>query len=474
MMADNLEFARITELAGAYRARKTSPVEVTQFMLDRVEQLNPKLRSYLTVTGEIALKQAHEAEKEMSRGQFRGLMHGVPIGIKDLCATRGTRTTWGTRVLSDNFPTEDSTVVRKLSEAGAIMLGKTHMTEGAFAAHHPELPPPLNPWGAEYWAGVSSSGSGVATAAGLCYGAIGTDTGGSIRYPSGANGVTGIKPTWGRVSRYGVLALADSLDHVGPIARSAADAGAMLGAMAGEDALDPTSLAEPVPDYLADIEQGIKGLRIGIAPEYIYGICEADTAQVIDAAKRVLAELGAKITEYVMPPSTSSMYNNWVAYCAVEAAIAHEATYPSRAGEYGPVLAGLIDTGRSLNALDLMKIHHARLAFSGDLRKLFNQFDLLLIPVHPFGSRTIQPSRAELNDSSALNGMLRYTAPFDMSGSPTITLPGGFTAAGLPMGFQLVGRHLEEQLLVRAGHAFQQATDWHERHPTLEAVEARN
>lgn len=469
MAFDSLEFATITELAHAYRARQVSPVEVTQLMLDRISRFDPSLRSYLTVTAETALEQARAAEQEMAKGQFRGPMHGVPIGIKDLCRTRGVRTTWGGKMLADYVPHEDCTVVHRLFEAGAIMLGKLHMTEGAFSAHHPELPPPLNPWNADHWTGVSSSGSGVATAAGLCYGAIGTDTGGSIRYPSGANGVTGLKPTWGRVSRHGVLALADSLDHVGPMTRSAADAGAMLGAMAGEDPFDPTSLTATVPDYLAGIDQGVKGLRIGISRSDLDSVCEADTIRVVDDATRVFAELGAHIVECSLPSTMPDMARNWVGYCAAEAAIAHQDTYPSRASEYGPVLARLLDAGRKMTAIDLMKMHHARLAFSGELRKLFEWIDLLLVPVHPYGNMSVSRSDELLIDPVARAGRLRYTAPFDFSGSPTITLPGGFTAAGLPIGFQLVGRRLDEQLLVRAGHAFQQATDWHKRHPVLTA-----
>ncbi|UZD67290.1 amidase [Marinobacter sp. AN1] len=465
MPLNNPEFATMTDLAKAYRSRELSPVEVTRLMLERIEKLDPHLRSFVTVTADKALAQARQAEQEMARGEFRGPMHGVPVGLKDLCRTAGIRTTWGTKVLSDYIPDEDATVVRRLADAGAVMLGKLQMTEGAFGAHHPDIPAPLNPWGDEYWSGVSSSGSGVATAAGLCYGAVGTDTGGSIRYPSGANGLTGLKPTWGRVSRHGVLALADSLDHIGPMTRSAADAGAMLGAMAGEDPQDPTSLSAPVPDYLADIDKGLRGLTIGIAPADMDGVCDAATLKVIDEARRVLTELGAKVTEYQVPPSSAAMRNNWGRYCAVETAIAHEATYPSRKDEYGPVLAGLIEAGRRLGATDLMKMHHTRLMFAGDLRKLFGLFDLLLVPVHPFSNPTIESYNSLLRDPQTMNESLRYTAPYNMSGSPTITLPGGFTDTVLPVGFQLVGRHLDEALLVRAGHAFQQVTDWHKRHP---------
>jgi amidase len=467
MALTDLPFANITELADAYRGKQVSPVEVTRLMLDRIERFDPALRSYLTVTPEIALEQARKAEEEIGRGQVRGPMHGIPVGIKDLCETKGVRTTWGSTILADYVPDEDCTVVRKLFDAGAIMLGKLHMTEGAFSVHHPKLPPPVNAWHADHWPGVSSSGSGVATSAGLCYGAIGTDTGGSIRFPSGANGLTGIKPTWGRVSRQGVLALANSLDHLGPMTRSAADAGAMLAAMAGVDPLDPTTLEAGVPDYLSGIDQGIRGLRIGFDPRFIYDVCEKDTAGVIDDARKVLADLGATLVEVEMPPTTSAMYKDWAKFCGSETAVAHEKTYPSRASEYGPVLSSLIDLGAGLSAVELTKIFHARLEFKGSLRKMFQDVDLLLVPVHPFGN----PSAAQLdevfNRPNGIDDVLRFTAPFDMSGSPTITLPGGFNEQGLPIGFQFVGRHLDEALLVRAAHAYQGATDWHRRHPKL-------
>ena len=466
MPLTDLPFATITELAAAYRARTLSPVEVTQAMLDRIARLDPSLHSYLTLTPEIALAQARQAEAEIGRGAWRGPMHGVPIGIKDLCNTAGVRTTWGTTILADNLPTENATVVRQLFDAGAVMLGKLHMTEGAYSVHHPSLTPPVNPWHADHWAGVSSSGSGVATAAGLCYGAIGTDTGGSIRFPSGANGITRLKPTWGRVSRQGVLALADSLDHLGPMTRSAADAGAMLGAMAGIDPLDPTTLEAPVPDYLAGLDAGIRGLRVGIDPAFIEGVCDADTLTMLAGVRQVLTDLGANVVELRMPPTTTTMFVDWARLCGVETAIAHEATYPSRAAEYGPVLAGLIELGRGVGGIELMKIEHARLQFQGALRKLLTTVDLLLVPVHPFGN----PSAAQLDEifktPNGIDDVLRYTAPFNMSGSPTITLPGGATAAGMPIGFQFVGRHLDEALLVRSGHAYQQVTDWHRRHPS--------
>nr|BAJ23972.1 amidase [uncultured bacterium] len=466
MPLTDLPFATMTELGEAYRARKLSPVEVTKAMLERIEKLDPQLHSFVTVTPEIALEQAKKAEADLAAGKDRGPMHGIPIGLKDLCETKGVATTWGTKILKDYVPTDDGTVVKKLQEAGAIMLGKLQMTEGAFSVHHPEVTAPINPFHPDHWPGVSSSGSGVSVAAGLAYGAIGTDTGGSIRFPSGANGLTGLKPTWGRVSRHGVQALADSLDHLGPMTRSAADAGAMFMAMAGSDSNDPTSLDEPVPDCLTGIDQGIRGLRVGLDPRFIYDVCAKDTAQVIDDARKVLADLGATVVEIAMPSKTSVMYKDWAKFCGVETAVAHEKYYPARKAEYGPVLADLIELGRGLGAQELMHIYHARLVFNGQLRKLSRRSTCCMVPVHPFGNRP-RTARPDLQHAERIDDVLRFTAPFDMSGSPAMTLPGGFDAKGLPIGFQLIGAHLSEALLVRATHAYQGATDWHRRHPSL-------
>lgn len=467
MNASDLPFTGIVELADAYRRRAVSPVEVTRAMLDRIDRLNPVLRAWLTVTDDLALAQARQAEAEFARGEFRGPMHGVPIGLKDLCKTKGVRTTWGTRVLGDHVPKADATVVRRLAEAGAVTLGKLHMTEGAYSQHHPDYPAPLNPWDPAHWPGNSSSGSGVAVAAGLCFGAIGTDTGGSIRFPSGANGITGLKPTWGRVSRHGVLPLADSLDHVGPMTRSAADAAAMLAAMAGADPLDPTSLDAPVPDYVAGLAGDLRGLRIGIDPAYCRDANDAPTSAVLDEARRVLEGLGAKTIEVRMPDTTAAMYQGWTRLCAVEAAIAHHATWPSRAIDYGAGLAALLDLGHRTTAVEAVAIQQVRLVFQGALRRLFDTVDVLLVPVQPFANPSLDWLAENRKRPGGVDDLLRFTAPFDMSGSPTITLPGGFTPNGMPLGFQLVGRHLDEALLLRAAHAYQQVTDWHRQRPDV-------
>ena len=242
-----LHFASLTEVAALLKAGELSPVELTQMMLERIDRVDDELKSYATVTSERALKAARQAELEILAGNYRGQLHGIPIAVKDLCFTKGTRTMGGMGVLKDFVPDYDATVISRLESAGAVLLGKLNLTEGAMLGYHRDFDIPVNPWNADYWAGASSSGSGVATAAGLCFASLGTDTGGSIRYPSMANGVVGLKPTYGRVSRYGVLPLSETLDHVGPMTRRSADAAIMLEAIAGHDINDATSLRDPVP-----------------------------------------------------------------------------------------------------------------------------------------------------------------------------------------------------------------------------------
>jgi len=464
-VVSNPWYMGLVEAGRAIAARKLSSVELTTAMLERIAALDTTLHAYATVTADQALAQAKAADAELAGGRSRGPLHGVPIAVKDLCYTKGIPTGAGMAIHRDFRPDHDATVVVKLAEAGAVSLGKLQLTEGAFGAHHPEITRPVNPWLADAWTGVSSSGSGVATAAGLCFGSLGSDTGGSIRFPSTANGITGLKPTWGRVSRFAVFELAGSMDHIGPMTRSAIDAAAMLGAIAGADPNDPTATREPVPDYLQGIDGGISGVRIGLDRALIAS-ADADVQRVIGEAERVLTSLGARIVP-VTVPSVDRVVAEWSTLCAVEAAAAHEATFPSRAERYGPVLRMLLERGRSVDGLTISKIWTERQRFSGALANMMRDIDLLLVPAMNRAALSWATIEAAGREPAEIAGRLRYTAPFDMSGSPTITLPGGFTAAGLPVGFQLVGRHFDETLVLRAGHAYQGATDWHTRRPPV-------
>ncbi len=463
---DDIQYLELVELTRRIHAGELSSVEATQAALARIGALDGTLHSFALVLPEYALEQARIADAQIRAGEIKGPLHGAPIAVKDLCWMQGVPTAAGTVVHRDYRPTADATVVSRLAAAGAVILGKLQLTEGAYADHHPQVTPPINPWNAAHWSGASSSGSGSATAAGLCYGSLGSDTGGSIRFPSAANGLTGLKPTWGRVSRYGVFELAATLDHVGPMTRSARDAAAMLGAIAGADENDPTALQDPVPDYLAGIDRGLRGVRVGVAPAWTETQADTTTQRAIAAAVEIVRGLGAEIRE-VSFPDVTHMVEDWFPLCGVETAVAHEATYPSRKAEYGPALSGVIDLGRALSGVDYQKIILRRKDFSGRVAALFRTIDLLLIPAQGFASPTLAKMATLGEDAALMAFLLSFTCPFDMSGSPTITLPCGFTEAGTPVGFQFVGGHLAEELLLQAGHAFQQATDWHKRHPAL-------
>jgi amidase len=467
MPARDLHYSELIEVGQRIQKRELSSVNATQAQLDRIARLDGRLKSYAHVMASSALQQAQAADKEIAAGKVRGPLHGVPIAVKDLCWTKDAPTAAGMKIYRENRPSEDATVVTKLKDAGAVILGKLQLTEGAYADHHPEIDPPRNPWDATLWPGASSSGSGVATAAGLCYGSLGSDTGGSIRFPSAANRVTGLKPTWGRVSRYGVFELAATLDHIGPMARSAADCGAVLGAIAGADPKDPTAVLEPVPDYLANLNGSLRGTRIGVDPRWTSEGVDAAAAKVFQDALRVAADLGAEIHEIAVPDPTA-MIADWFPLCAVETAVAHEATYPARKPEYGPALAGLIELGLQQSGTDYQKIVLRREAFKGMVRALFESVDLLAVPAQTFAAPTLSKMATLGENPELITGLLRFSCPFDMTGSPTITLPGGFTGGGGPVAFQFVGRHLDEARLVAAGDAFQSVTDWHRRHPSLD------
>jgi amidase len=464
--ADELCTASLTDVTARLARGDMSPLELTRAALDRIERLDGTLHCFLTVTAERALAAAQVAEAAGARGERRGPLHGVPIGVKDLCATRGVRTTCASGVLADNIPDYDAGVVRRLEGAGAVILGKLNMTEFALMGYHPTLPRPRNPWDARCDTGGSSSGSGAAVAAGLCFGAIGTDTGGSIRLPSSWCGVVGLKPTYGRVSRSGVFPLGASLDHVGPMTRRVADAALMLDVMAGFDADDPTTLRGPAPQCSAAIGRDVRGVRIGWDARFVADGAQPEVIEAVQQAVRALAAQGAEVVEVTLPP-VENVLRAWPVLCAVEAAAAHAATFPSRAAGYGPTFRSFLEYAGTLRAQDYAAWHEVRMAWAGRLRGAFEHIDVLACPssfmaappadvIDPFGP--FNPDIAPF---------MRFTSPFNFSGSPTLSVPCGFTAGGLPHSLQLVGRHGEEALLCRIGHVYEQATEWHRRRPPL-------
>ena len=469
-MADTpLHYMTITEVAALIKARQISPVEVTEAMLRRIEAIDGTYRSYATVMADQAQAAAGAAEAEIAAGQYRGPLHGVPFAVKDLCFTEGVRTMGGSKVYMDHVPNFDATVVAKLNAAGAVPLGKLNLTEGAMGGYNPALDLPLNPWNTDRWCGSSSSGSGVATAAGLCFGSLGSDTGGSIRFPAAACGTVGLKPTWGRVSRYGVLALAESLDHVGPLTRSAADAAISLQAIAGQDPNDPTSLPAPVPDMLDGIDSGVRGVRIGLDEKYATDGVDPELAAAVIEGVAVMKELGAEIVTVQMP-DVDSYLPAWPVLCSAEAVAAHRENYPSRRDDYGPWFRGWLDMGAAVTGADYAEANNRRAALNGLIRDAFADIDVLACP------STMGPARPITREEmyGPLSGdrgtsFQRYTVPYDYNGAPTISLPCGLSSNNLPLSLQFVGKALSEPLLCRIGHAYEQATDWHNMHPPIDA-----
>lgn len=458
-----LHYLELHELSLLIRSGKLSPVEVTEAQLARIEQLDGALHSYARVTPELALEQARQAERELARGECRSPLHGIPLAVKDLFHTAGVPTAAGMPLHRTFVPQEDATVVARLREAGSVLLGKLQMTEGAFAIHHPEIVAPVNPWGADHWAGASSSGSGVATAAGLCYAALGSDSGGSIRFPCAANGLTGLKPTWGRVSRHGTFELAASLDHVGPITRSARDALFLLSTIAGHDPADPTSLPSVCLE-IPSVEESFRGLRVGIDEAWLSDGVDPVIVKALEQVLAIVRDGGGTLLR-VRVPDTRAVSGNWERHCGVQTAVAHAATYPQRAAEYGPALSRLIDGGRALSGMDYQRILLDAQRFSGELDSLLGEVDLLLAPVQPYAAPTHAQLASLAEDPEANRRLIQFTAPFNVSGHPCLSLPIGFSESGLPIGGQFIAGKGKEGLLCRAGMALQKVTDWHRQRP---------
>lgn len=471
--AGPLYYLSLEEMARRIASREISPVAITQQMLARIARVDPVLKSYATLMVDQAIADARAAEKEIRAGRYRGPLHGMPIGVKDLCYTNGVRTMGGTAVLRNFVPTFDATVVTKLRAAGAVILGKLNLSEGATAGYNPAFDVPLNPWNHDRWPGMSSSGSGVATAAGLCFASIGTDTGGSIRNPSSANGIVGLKPTYGRVSRHGVLEMSRSLDHVGPMARRVADAAIMLDAIAGSDRNDATSLDAPPVNAFASLKHGMRGLRVGVDRNYALQGIDGGQAKAIEAALEVIADLGAQIVDVHMP-DLAGMLDAWMAICATEIVKAHAKNYPERATEYGPYMREFLASGTRVTPRQLTDAREKRAALTAQLTTLLDSVDAMAGPAggDPAWSITHAIQVGSLPAyhqawSAAAPRSAEFTMPMDLAGVPAICLPCGFSSDGLPYSIQFTGRRLSEATLCRIAHAYEQATPWHTRHPEV-------
>jgi amidase len=454
-----LHYLTLTDLAGRIRAREISPVEVVEHLLARIERLDPRLRAFVTVTADAARGSAQQAEAALASGAPVGPLHGVPVGVKDLCDTRGTLTTAGMAIFAGRVPERSATVVERLLDAGAVLLGKLKTTEGAGIVHHPSVAPPVNPWNAARWCGASSSGSGVATAAGLCFGALGSDTAGSIRFPSAANGVVGLKPTFGLVPTDGVFPLAPSFDHVGPMARSVRDVARLLGVLAGPSEHGPR-------DFERELDAGVQGLVIGLDEDYCTHHVDPDlSSAVLDAARR-LESLGAEIRSVRLEGIDDAVLAFGTLFHG-EVARVHEPYFLEKRDQYGPHLRDVILVGQGITEREQAEARATRGAFQQQLTSLLAGVDAMIAP-----PALTAPPPAEImlhvpTDFRQMAMALRYTTPYDLAGVPALTLPAGFAEGDVPLAVQLVGARDTEARLLRIGRAYEAATAWHERHPAL-------
>jgi aspartyl-tRNA(Asn)/glutamyl-tRNA(Gln) amidotransferase subunit A len=463
----------IGELARAIAGRDVSPVEITQAHLDRVAALDPKLRAFITIAADGALAAAKAAEAAVMAGDRLGPLHGVPVALKDLYLTRGVRTTGGSRILGDWIPDEDATVVTRLGAAGAINLGKLNMHEFAFGPEglNPHYGTAWNPWDANTHriCGGSSSGSGAAVAAGLCAGTLGSDTGGSIRIPAALCGITGLKPTYGRVSRAGVLPLAWSMDHVGPMCRSAADCALMLNVIAGYDPRDPSTSVLPVPDFTAALTGEVKGLRVGVLRSFFLESTGVALRQAVEEAVRTLEGLGAVAREVNLASATLAPGASY-AVLSPEAYAYHERWLRERPQDYGDDVRERLRVGAFVAASDYLKGQRARGILRDEVNAALGEVDVLVCATTPIVATSVGQTDVTVEHATVpvRASLIRYTRPFNLTGHPAASIPCGFTAAGLPVGLQIVGRAFDEATVLRVADAYQRATDWHKRRPPIE------
>ena len=463
-------FLSIAAAARLLRRRELSPVELTRACLERTDQLNGKLNAYVTVTADAALAAAAAAEREMATGAYLGPLHGIPLAAKDLFHTAGVRTGAGSKFLADFVPARDATAIARLKAAGAILLGKTNTHEFAFGitTNNPHTGPTHNPWQLGLIPGGSSGGSGAALAAGLCLAATGTDTGGSIRIPASLCGITGIKPSFGRVSRHGVVPLSWSMDHIGPMARTVEDCALLLQAMAGADRLDSQCLTDPVPDYRRGLHRGIAGWRCGVPAGWATENLHPEVAAAFQQALRQLEALGAAVVEVDLPHIKEA----YPAYSAVgmpEAANYHAEWLAAHPQAYGEDVRHRLMTGTLVLATEYLKGQQVRSLLSQEMLAALAECDLLVtpataIPAAPIGAEALEAGGRRI---TVREGLTRFTIPFNMTGLPCLALPMGFTATGLPLGLQIAGPPLAEAAVLRAGAAYEAATDWHQRRPAL-------
>jgi aspartyl-tRNA(Asn)/glutamyl-tRNA(Gln) amidotransferase subunit A len=459
-MDGDLAFLSLTTLSAMLARHEVSPVEIVEALLGRIDRYSDELRSYITVCAEPARVEARQAERDILDGRRRGPLHGIPITHKDISLTKGVRTTAHSRTLLEFVPDHDATHVRRLSEAGMILLGKTNTTEFAcgaldvFGVHR-------NPWDLSRYAGGSSGGSANALAFGLAVAATGSDTGGSIRVPASFCGVVGVKPTYGRVSRYGLIPLAWSMDHVGPMARTVADCALLLNAMAGHDAFDPMTVSAAVPDFTEGLRRGINGLVLGVPQQHFYEGLDPEVDAVMRAALRQLEELGATLQPVDLPRAADAAAAGSV-LVMVEAFAQHAGRLRRQGEEYGARTRRRIASGAFYSTADYQTATEIRALWARDLERVLHRVHALVTPTVQIPAFPVQVQLSEAGPPDT--GWA--TRHFNLSGHPAVSLPCGATAGGLPVGMQLAGRAFDESTLFRIAHAYEEATPWHTWRPS--------
>ena len=471
MNKQEIPFLSATELAGLIRSREVSPVEATEAYLERIAQVDGKLNSYITVCSDEALAAARQAEQEIGSGNYCGPMHGIPVAVKDQLNSQGIRTTGGSSILADNVPDEDATAVARLKEAGSVLLGKLNMSEFASgdAFHHP-YGRPRNPWDLDRNPGTSSSGSGAATAAFLCATSLGEDTGGSIRGPATFCGLVGIRPTWGRVSRYGMQAAAWSMDTAGPISRTVSDCAMTLEAIAGHDPKDPYTWDTPVPNYQANLSDDIRGLKVGVVKERVYtDVVDSEVGESVIRAIARLGELGADIEEVSLPMMVHSAAVSSL-IIMVDAASLHREGLATHLDQYDYNNRIRLLAGSIVPAQAYQRALKARQALRQEILDALNQVDVLVMPTSSIPASLI-PDRAGINSKQEVldgyAGRRSFTSPFNLASVPALSVPCGFTGSNLPIGLQIAGRPFDEQTVFNTAYAYEQSNDWYKMHPDI-------
>jgi aspartyl-tRNA(Asn)/glutamyl-tRNA(Gln) amidotransferase subunit A len=447
----------IFQAANLIKKREISPVELTRAHLERIQLLDDRLNAFITITPELALQQARTAEDEISHGEYRGMLHGIPLGLKDLFETEGLRTTAGSTFFSDYIPDADAAVVQKLKEAGAVVLGKLNMHEIALGVtnENPHYGDCCNPWDTGRISGGSSGGNAAALAAGLCMGALGSDTGGSIRIPAALCGVVGLKPTYGRVSLRGVIPLSWNLDHVGPMARTVLDAALLLQAVAGYDPQDAWSMDWPVDDYLSLPEDGIKDWRVAIPTnEYFTDpeIMDEDVIEAVNQAVRLFEDLGAQVEAVPFPNAReAAMANGLMTPC--DAAAFHHQRLAENPQGFGADVLKRLQAGAAYTSTEYSQARRMQTILRCQFKEFFEEFDLLLTPTVPITA----PKRGSADAVERARLLTRFTAPFNLTGLPALSLPCGWSKENLPIGLQIISRAWAERKILTAGRLFEKA-----------------